>query len=40
VRLAGTNAPLAAKMLEESDMDFVVGEGLKSAAENVVTAIN
>jgi len=40
VRLAGTNADLAAKMLEESDMDFVVGDGLKSAAENVVTAIN
>ena len=40
VRLAGTNADVAAKMLEESDMDFIVGDGLKNAAEKVVTAIN
>jgi succinyl-CoA synthetase beta subunit len=38
--LAGTNADVAAKMLEESDMDFIVGDGLKNAAEKVVTAIN
>ncbi|MEE3235266.1 MAG: ADP-forming succinate--CoA ligase subunit beta [Candidatus Latescibacterota bacterium] len=40
VRLAGTNADVAANMLEESDMDFVVGDGLKTAAEKVVAAIN
>ena len=40
VRLAGTNADVAAKMLEESDMDFIVGDGLENAAEKVVTAIN
>jgi len=40
VRLAGTNADVAAKLLEESDMDFIVGKGLKNAAEKVVAAIN
>ncbi len=39
VRLAGTNADVAAKMLEESDMDFAVGNGLKDAAEKAVAAI-
>lgn len=40
VRLAGTNADVAAKLLEESDMDFIVGDGLRNAAEKVVAAIN
>ena len=39
VRLAGTNADVAAQMLEESDMDFAVGNGLKDAAEKAVMAI-
>lgn len=39
VRLAGTNADVAAEMLEESDMDFSVGHGLKDAAEKVASAI-
>jgi succinyl-CoA synthetase beta subunit len=39
VRLAGTNADVAAKMLEESEMDFAVGHGLKDAAEKAVAAI-
>ena len=39
VRLAGTNADVAAQMLEESDMDFAVGNGLKDAAEKAVVAI-
>ena len=39
VRLAGTNADVAAQMLEESDMDFAVGIGLKDAAEKAVAAI-
>jgi succinyl-CoA synthetase beta subunit len=39
VRLAGTNADIAAKMLEESEMDFAVGHGLKDAAEKAVAAI-
>ena len=39
VRLAGTNADVAAKMLENSDMDFAVGHGLKDAAEMVEAAI-
>ncbi|MEE3262656.1 MAG: ADP-forming succinate--CoA ligase subunit beta [Candidatus Latescibacterota bacterium] len=38
VRLAGTNADIAAKMLEESDMNFAVGNGLADAAEKVVAA--
>ncbi|HJN29042.1 MAG TPA: ADP-forming succinate--CoA ligase subunit beta [Candidatus Latescibacteria bacterium] len=38
VRLAGTNADIAAKMLEESDMNFAVGDGLADAAEKVVAA--
>jgi succinyl-CoA synthetase beta subunit len=39
VRLAGTNADVAAEMLEKSEMDFVVGHGLKDAAEKAVAAI-
>jgi succinyl-CoA synthetase beta subunit len=39
VRLAGTNADVAAKMLVESEMDFAVGHGLKDAAEKAVAAI-
>jgi succinyl-CoA synthetase beta subunit len=39
VRLAGTNADIAAEMLEKSEMDFAVGHGLKDAAEKAVAAI-
>ena len=39
VRLAGTNADVAAEMLEKSDMDFSVGHGLKDAAEKCASAI-
>ena len=39
VRLAGTNADVAAEMLENSDMDFAVGHGLKDAAAMVKAAI-
>ena len=39
VRLAGTNADVAAEMLEKSDMDFSVGHGLKDAAEKCALAI-
>ena len=39
VRLAGTNADVAARMLEDSGLNFTVGHGLKDAAEKVVTAI-
>ena len=39
VRLAGTNADVADEMLENSDMDFAVGHGLKDAAEMVEAAI-
>ena len=39
VRLAGTNADVAAKILEESDLDFAVGHGLKDAAALVVEAL-
>lgn len=38
VRLAGTNADLAGKMLDESTLDFIVAENLKDAAEKVVHA--
>jgi succinyl-CoA synthetase beta subunit len=38
VRLAGTNAELAAQMLEQSGLNFAVGKGLKDAAEKVVAA--
>ena len=36
VRLAGTNADKAAIMLQESGLDFTVGDGLKDAAEKAV----
>ncbi len=39
VRLAGTNADVAAEMLENSDMDFAVGHGLQDAAAMVKAAI-
>lgn len=39
VRLAGTNAEVAAEMLENSDMDFAVGHGLKDAAAMVKATI-
>ncbi len=39
VRLAGTNADLAAEMLENSDMDFAVGHGLQDAAAMVKATI-
>ena len=39
VRLAGTNADVAAGMLENSDMDFAVGHGLKDAAALVKATI-
>ncbi|MBZ0265022.1 ADP-forming succinate--CoA ligase subunit beta [bacterium] len=38
VRLAGTNAIEAAKMLEDSSLDFIVAANLKDAAEKVVKA--
>jgi succinyl-CoA synthetase beta subunit len=39
VRLAGTNADIAAEMLEKSGLNFTVGDGLKDAAEKVAAAI-
>ena len=39
VRLAGTNADVAAEMLKNSDMDFAVGQGLKEAAALVKATI-
>ncbi len=39
VRLAGTNADVAAEMLENSDMDFAVGHGLQDAAALVKATI-
>ena len=39
VRLAGTNADVAAEMLENSDMDFAVGHGLQDAAAMVKATI-
>ncbi|HIG17862.1 MAG TPA: succinate--CoA ligase subunit beta, partial [Candidatus Handelsmanbacteria bacterium] len=33
VRLAGTNADIAADMLEKSGLNFTVGEGLQDAAQ-------
>jgi len=40
VRLAGTNADIAARMLQESDMDFTVGDGLKDAAQKAVEVLS
>ena len=39
VRLAGTNADVAAEMLENSELNFTVGHGLKDAAEKAVAAL-
>lgn len=39
IRLAGTNAVKAAKILDESGMDFAVADTLKEAAEKIVSAI-
>ncbi len=40
VRLAGTNADIAAKMLEESGLNLTVGEGLKDAARKAVEVLS
>jgi succinyl-CoA synthetase beta subunit len=39
IRLAGTNADLAAEILKNSGMSFVVAENLKDAAEKVTKAL-
>ncbi len=39
VRLEGTNAAEAAKLLDESPLDFLVAKGLKDAAEKVTAAL-
>jgi len=39
VRLAGTNAELAAEILRESGLDFLVADSLKDAAQKVTRAI-
>ena len=39
VRLEGTNADVAAKMLGESKMSLIVAHGIKDAAEKVVAAL-
>ncbi|MBN2489242.1 MAG: ADP-forming succinate--CoA ligase subunit beta [Planctomycetes bacterium] len=39
VRLEGTNAREAARMLEESTLEFVVAQGMEDAAEKVVAAL-
>jgi succinyl-CoA synthetase beta subunit len=39
VRLAGTNADLAARILRDSGLDFLVASSLKEAAEKVTQAI-
>jgi len=39
VRLEGTNAEEAAKLLEESDLSFQVGRSFQEAAEKIVAAI-
>ena len=39
VRLEGTNAAEAAKLLEESDLSFEVGRSFQEAAEKIVAAI-
>ena len=38
VRLEGTNADIAARILDESPLDFIVAKDLKDAAEKVVVA--
>ncbi|MFC1563832.1 ADP-forming succinate--CoA ligase subunit beta, partial [candidate division KSB1 bacterium] len=40
VRLQGNNADIAAKILEESSLDFIVAEDLKECADKVVAAIS
>tara|TARA_B100000809_G_scaffold222514_1_gene231538 strand:- start:1242 stop:2399 length:1158 start_codon:yes stop_codon:yes gene_type:complete len=40
VRLAGTNADIAADMLEKSGLNFTVGEGLQDAAQKAVEALS
>lgn len=40
VRLAGTNAEIAAQMLKDSPLDFIVGNDFKDAAEKVVAVVN
>ena len=39
VRLAGTNSELAAKLLNESDLNFIVANDLSDAAQKVVGAL-
>ena len=39
VRLAGTNAEVAAEMLNDSELDFTGGTGLKDAAEKAVALL-
>jgi succinyl-CoA synthetase beta subunit len=39
VRLAGTNADIAADMLQNSGLDFTVAEGLQDAAQKVVQVL-
>ena len=39
VRLAGTNADIAADMLQNSGLDFTVGDGLQDAAQKVVQVL-
>ena len=40
VRLAGTNADIAADMLEKSGLNFTVGDGLKDAAQKAVELLS
>jgi succinyl-CoA synthetase beta subunit len=40
VRLAGTNAELGKKMLDESDLAVISATSLADAAEKVVAAVN
>ncbi|MGB2959308.1 MAG: succinate--CoA ligase subunit beta, partial [Bacteroidota bacterium] len=39
VRLAGTNAELAAEILQDSGLNFLVADSLKDAAEKVTQAL-
>ena len=39
IRLAGTNAELAAEILQDSGLNFLVADSLKDAAEKVTQAI-
>ena len=40
VRLAGTNADVAAEILNQSDLDFIVAENLSDAAQKVTQVLN